>query len=59
VERKESLIETKNFEFALDIIVLYKELVKKNEYVISKQIQDIINIQVNIVKTTQERINII
>lgn len=59
MERKESLIETKNFEFALDIIVLYKELVKKNEYVISKQIQDIINIQVNIVKTTQERINII
>ena len=38
VEKKESLIKTKSFEFALDIIALYKELVKENEYVISKQI---------------------
>ncbi|MCK5677963.1 MAG: four helix bundle protein [Flavobacteriaceae bacterium] len=38
VEKKESLIETKSFEFALDIIALYKELVKENEYVFSKQI---------------------
>ncbi len=38
MEKKENLIETKSFEFALNIIALYKELVKENEYVISKQI---------------------
>ena len=35
---KENLIETKSFEFSLNIIALYKKLVEENEYVISKQI---------------------
>jgi four helix bundle protein len=34
---KENLIEQKSFEFALMAIELYKLLVKKNEYVLSKQ----------------------
>ncbi len=38
MEKKESIIETKSFEFALDVIVLFKKLVKENEYIISKQI---------------------
>jgi len=38
LEKKESLIETKSFEFSLNIIALYKKLVEENEYVISKQI---------------------
>ena len=36
--KKESIIEIKSFEFALEIIKLYKELKKENEYVISKQV---------------------
>lgn len=36
VEKRENLIETKSFELALDIIILYKELVKENKYIISK-----------------------
>ncbi len=35
---KESIIVGKSFDFALTIIDLYRELVDKNEYVISKQI---------------------
>jgi four helix bundle protein len=35
---KKSLIKEKSYKFALDIIELYKFLIKKNEYVISKQI---------------------
>ena len=38
MEKKENLIETKSFEFSLNIIALYKKLIKENEYVISKQI---------------------
>ena len=36
--KKESIIEIKSLEFALEIIKLYKELKKENEYVISKQV---------------------
>lgn len=35
---KENLIREKSFQFALDIIVLYKEMLKENEYVMSKQL---------------------
>ncbi len=35
---KDNLVLHKSFEFALDIIKLYKELQNKNEYVISKQL---------------------
>ena len=35
---KENIIKSKSFQLALDIIELYKTLVAKNEYVMSKQI---------------------
>lgn len=35
---KENLIDTKTFDFAIQIIDLYKLLIKENEYVISKQL---------------------
>lgn len=35
---KDSIIVGKSFDFALTIIDLYRELVSKNEYVISKQV---------------------
>lgn len=36
--KKENIIQTKSFEFALIIIKLYTQLVKEKEYVISKQL---------------------
>lgn len=35
---KESLIKEKSYEFALQIISLYRKLCKTNEYVLSKQL---------------------
>ena len=35
---KDNLIASKSYNFALKIIVLYKNLIKQNEYVLSKQI---------------------
>jgi four helix bundle protein len=35
---KDNLIQKKSFAFALEIIELYKYLIEKNEYVLSKQI---------------------
>ncbi len=35
---KENIILTKSFDFALKIIQLYKELIEKKEFVLSKQI---------------------
>jgi four helix bundle protein len=35
---KENLIEKMSFEFALDVINLYKAMVAQNEFVISKQV---------------------
>lgn len=35
---KENIIQTKTFSFSLKIIVLYRELKEKNEFVISKQL---------------------
>ncbi len=35
---KKSLIKEKSYNFALDIIELYKVLLKQNEYVMSKQL---------------------
>ncbi len=35
---KENIIKEKSFSFSLDIIILYKELIKNNEYIISKQL---------------------
>ncbi len=36
--KKNNIIEQKCFEFALDIIELYKKLQEKREYIISKQV---------------------
>ena len=36
--RQESLIQKSSFQFSLDSIKLYKELVTQNEYVLSKQL---------------------
>ncbi len=35
---KENLIQTKSFQFSIDIIKLYKKLIEQNEFVVSKQI---------------------
>lgn len=35
---KENLIQKKSFEFALEIITLYKHLKENNEYILSRQI---------------------
>ncbi len=37
-QKRENLIVDKSFDFSLQIIKLYKELVRQHEYVISKQI---------------------
>ncbi|MFH1049349.1 MAG: four helix bundle protein [bacterium] len=37
-ELKKSVIDEKSFDFALEIIKLYKLLIKNNEYIISKQL---------------------
>jgi four helix bundle protein len=37
-EDKENIIITKTYAFALEIVFVYKELSKKNEYVLSKQL---------------------
>lgn len=34
----QSLIKTKSYNFALEVITLYKQLIEQNEYVISKQL---------------------
>jgi four helix bundle protein len=36
--KEQSIIQKKSFEFALSIIELYKQLITKNEYVLSKQL---------------------
>ena len=35
---KESVLKTKSYQFALDIISTYKELTLKKEYILSKQL---------------------
>ncbi|MDR3366331.1 MAG: four helix bundle protein [Prevotellaceae bacterium] len=35
---KENIIKEKSFDFALEIIALYKTLVKENEFILSKQL---------------------
>ena len=35
---KENLVQQKSYNFALQIIALYREMVKGNEYVLSKQL---------------------
>ncbi len=35
---KESVIKEKSYSFALQVIELYKELMKQNEYVLSRQL---------------------
>ena len=35
---KQNLIQTRTFDFAIDTINLYKQMVAKNEYVLSKQL---------------------
>ena len=35
---KENLIQTKTFAFAKDVIILYKDLKSKNEFIISRQL---------------------
>lgn len=38
MNKKDNLIVTKTFEFALKVIELYKQLLSENEYIISKQL---------------------
>lgn len=38
MEEKDNVIQNKSFTFALGIVVLYKELIKQKEFVISKQL---------------------
>lgn len=38
MSKKDNLIVTKTFEFALKVIELYKQLLSENEYIISKQL---------------------
>lgn len=35
---KENLIKDKSIEFAIEVIDLYKQLIKNNEYILSKQL---------------------
>jgi four helix bundle protein len=35
---KESVLKTKSYQFALEIISIYKELVQKKEFILSKQL---------------------
>lgn len=35
---KESILKTKSFEFAVDVIYLYNDLTKEKEFVLSKQL---------------------
>jgi len=67
---KESIVQQKSFQFSLKIISLYKELLKENEYIVSKQllrsgtsiganslildIDELILILTSIVKTSQQ-----
>lgn len=37
-DKKENIIKTKSFEFALKVVNLYKFLLEKKEYVLSKQL---------------------
>jgi len=36
--KSDNLIQNKTFQFALDVFEFYKQLVKENEYVLSKQL---------------------
>lgn len=38
MSKKDNLIVTKTFQFALKVIELYKQLLSENEYIISKQL---------------------
>ena len=38
MKEKSNLIKEKSYQFAIEIVHLYKEMIKRNEYVISKQI---------------------
>lgn len=38
INRKTNIIRDKTYEFALDIIQLYKRMLEEKEYVVSKQI---------------------
>lgn len=37
-EKKPNIIKEKTYQFALDVIGLYKAMLEQNEYIISKQI---------------------
>ena len=36
--KKENVIQSKSFEFALEVIEIYKQLVAQKEFVLSKQL---------------------
>ncbi len=36
--KEKSIIQQKSFAFALDMIALYQQLIKQNEYILSKQV---------------------
>ena len=38
LKKKRNIIKEKTYQFALDIISLYKEMMKQNEFILSKQV---------------------
>jgi len=38
IQESNSIIVTKSYSFAIDVVMLYKKLVEKNEFILSKQL---------------------
>ena len=58
MNKSENIIEQKSFDFALEVIELYKKLLENKEYIISKQLlKSGTSIGAN-VKTTSMKIKI-
>lgn len=38
MKKKRNIIQEKTYQFALDIIILYKKMLEKNEFILSKQV---------------------
>jgi four helix bundle protein len=38
LKKRRNIIREKTYQFALDIIILYKKMLEQNEYILSKQV---------------------
>ena len=38
LKKKRNIIKEKTYQFALDIIILYKKMLEQNEFILSKQV---------------------